>query len=115
MPTSHLVRATVPEDSPLRTLAGRTVTAPASSLPEVAVRIAEMRRAGLDPVVVPVARPMPWTRIAVTLAAAVLAAMTAAIAAILTGHHTSAWIAAGAMVLLGLGLFPVLTHLEMDS
>ncbi|MET7949200.1 hypothetical protein [Micromonospora sp. NPDC005324] len=114
MHTTHQIRGQVPADSPLRALAGRTVTTPAESLPEVATRVAEMRLARIDPVVLP-ARYVPWTPIAFALAGSVLAALVTALTAILTEHYTTAWVAAGAMLLLGLGLFPVLTHLEMDA
>ncbi|WP_431728258.1 hypothetical protein [Verrucosispora sp. TAA-831] len=110
----HLIRGTVPPDSPARALAGRTVTVPATDLPAVATRVAEMRAARIDPVVLP-ARYVPWTPIALTLASAVLGALVAALAAILAGETGIAWAAAGAMVLLGLGLFPVLAHQEMDA
>ena len=113
MTTSHYVRGEVPPDSPLRALAGRTVTLPADGLPQLATRVRELRRANIDPVVLP-ARYVPWTPIALGLAVGVLAAVGTALAAILTGHPTVAWVAAGAMVLLGIALFPVLTHLEMD-
>jgi hypothetical protein len=103
----------VPADSPLRQLRGRTVTAPAPDLPAVAARVAEMRAARIDPVVLP-ARYVPWTPIALGLAGAVIASVIAAIAAILAGRTGAAWVAAGAMVLFGLGLFPVLTHHEME-
>ncbi|MCT2280382.1 hypothetical protein [Micromonospora chalcea] len=113
MTTSHYVRGQVPPDSPLRALAGRTVTLPAADLPQLADRVRELRRANVDPVVLP-ARYVPWTPIALSLAAGVLAAVATALAAILTGHPALAWAAAGAMVLLGVALFPVLTHQEMD-
>ncbi|WP_431892629.1 hypothetical protein, partial [Micromonospora haikouensis] len=60
------------------------------------------------------ARPVPWTPIALGLAAAVLGALAAAITAILNGQELLAGIAAGAMLLLGIALFPTLAHLEMD-
>ncbi|MCX4474771.1 hypothetical protein OOK41_31420 [Micromonospora sp. NBC_01655] len=55
---------------------------------------------------------MPWTPIALGLAGAVLGALAAALIAILEGHELLAGIAAGAMVVNGLLLFPA--HLEMD-
>ncbi|MFC4146632.1 hypothetical protein ACFO0M_10225 [Micromonospora mangrovi] len=113
MTTTHLIRGQVPPDSPLRALAGRTVTTPASDVTELAGRVRELRLANIDPVILP-ARRVPWTPIAVTLAAGVLAAVATALAALLAGHPAVAWTAAGAMVLLGVALFPVLTHLEMD-
>jgi hypothetical protein len=115
MATTHLVRGTVPEDSPLRRLAGRTITVAVGSLPEAAVRILEMRSARIDPVVVPAPRPVPWTGIALGITAGIIAAVAAACTAILTGHTEAAWVAAGAMLLLAVALFPVLTHLEMDQ
>lgn len=114
MTTTHLIRGHVPTDSPLRSLAGRTVTVPAGSLQQIAERVREMRRAGIHPVVLAAPRPVPWTPIALALAGAVLAALCAALAAILTGHTGLAWVAACAMVLLGVALFPILTHQEMD-
>ncbi|TDC81919.1 hypothetical protein E1193_13535 [Micromonospora sp. KC606] len=113
MTTPHLIRGTVPPDSPLRQLAGRTATLPAEDLPQLAERVREMRRANIDPVVLP-ARRIPWTPIAVTVAAGVLAAAVNALAAILDGRTGAALGAAAAMVLLGIALFPILTHLEMD-
>lgn len=113
MTTTHRVQGTVPPDSPLQTMAGRTVTMPAESLPELVARVAEMRRARIAPVILP-ARYVPWTPLALALATAVLGALVAAFTAILTHHPAVAWVAAGAMVLLGLGLFPILAHLEMD-
>ncbi|MEU4777451.1 hypothetical protein [Micromonospora sp. NPDC023633] len=115
MPTTHLIRGHVPADSPLRALAGRTVTVPAGTLPELAERVRELRQAGIQPVVVAAPRRVPWTTIAWTLTGGVLASLVAALTAILTGHTTTAWVAAGAMVLLGVALFPTLTHLEMDA
>ncbi|OKI52839.1 hypothetical protein [Micromonospora sp. CB01531] len=115
MTTTHLIRGHVPADSPLRQLAGRTVTLPAKSLQQLAERVREMRRAGIQPIVMAAPRPWPWTRIAFALTGAVLAATITALVAILTGHHSTAWVAAGAMVLLGIALFPVLTHQEMDA
>ncbi|WP_165521820.1 hypothetical protein [Micromonospora zingiberis] len=50
MPTVHMVRGQVPVDSPARALAGRTVTTPARSLKQLAVRIREMRAAHATPV-----------------------------------------------------------------
>lgn len=47
MPTTHLICGTVPPDSPLRRLAGRTVSLPATNLGQIAARIAEARRAGI--------------------------------------------------------------------
>ncbi|WP_329013298.1 hypothetical protein OG271_04130 [Micromonospora rifamycinica] len=113
MTTTHRVRGQVPADSPLQALAGRTVTLPAESLEQIAARVREMRQARIDPVLLP-ARRVPWTPIALTLAGAVLGALVVAIAAILAHEPVVAGIAAGAMLLLGLALFPVLTHLEMD-
>lgn len=114
MATTHLVRGHVPPDSPLRHLAGRTVTVPVEGLGQLTGRFNELRAAGAEPVVVAAPRPVPWTPLAVTLAAAVLAAMATALTAILTGHTAIAWVAATAMVLLGVALFPVLTQQEMD-
>lgn len=114
MPTTHLIRGQVPPDSPLRALAGRTITVPAAGLAQLALRVREMRAAGVDPVVVAAPRRVPWTPVALALAGAVLAATITALTAILTGRHTTAWAAAGAMVLLGIALLPTLTHLEMD-
>lgn len=114
MTTTHHVCGYVPPDSPLRTLAGRVITLPARGLQQLAQRIGELRAAGARPFVVAVPRRVQWTRIAVTLTAGVLGALVAALAAILTGHTTSAWVAASAMILLGVALFPVLTHLESD-
>ncbi|MEU5945154.1 hypothetical protein ABZ793_06275 [Micromonospora sp. NPDC047465] len=114
MPTTHLIRGHVPEDSPLRALAGRIVTMPARSLAELAERVRELRQAGVQPVVLAAPRRVPWTPIAWALTGGVLASLITALAAILTDHTTTAWVAAGAMVLLGIALFPVLTHLEMD-
>lgn len=114
MTTTHQIRGQVPADSPARALRGRDVHLPAGTLAQLVHRWREMRVARVDPVIVP-ARYVPWTRIAVALAGAVLAAVATALTAILTGHTTTAWAAAGAMVLLGVSLFPVLTHLEMDA
>ncbi|TDC42104.1 hypothetical protein [Micromonospora sp. KC213] len=111
---AHHVCGYVPPDSPLRALAGRIITLPACGLQQLAERIRELRRAGVRPFVLAVPRPVQWTRIAVALTAGVLAELVAALAAILAGRTTSAWVAATAMVLLGVALFPVLTHLEMD-
>lgn len=115
MPTTHLVRGHVPPNSPLRRLAGRTVTLHAEGLPQMAARVQEMRRAGIQPLVLAAPRRVPWTPLALALAGAVLSAAIAALAAILTHHTASAWAAAGAMVLLGIALFPVLTQQEMDG
>ncbi|WP_431895905.1 hypothetical protein, partial [Micromonospora haikouensis] len=60
------------------------------------------------------ARPMPWTPMALGLASAAIAAVVAAIIAILDGQEVLAGVAAGAMLLLGIALFPALAHLEMD-
>ncbi|MBM0275309.1 hypothetical protein [Micromonospora tarensis] len=114
MPT-HLVRGHVPPDSPLRRLAGRTVTTPVEGLAQLAGRVDELRRLGAEPIVMAAPRSIPWTPIAFTLAGGVLVAVAAAIEAILTGHTATAWIAACAMVLLGVALFPVLTQQEMDQ
>ena len=114
MPPTHLIRGHVPADSPLRALAGRTITVPAGTLPELAERVRELRQAGIQPVVVAAPRRMPWTPIAWALTGGVLAALITALAALLTDHTGTAWAAAGAMVLLGIALFPTLTHLEMD-
>ncbi|RLK13344.1 hypothetical protein DER29_4362 [Micromonospora sp. M71_S20] len=115
MTTTHLLRGQVPKDSPLRALAGRIVTVPARSLAELAERIRELRQAGVQPVVLAAPRPVPWTGIAWALTGGVLASLVAALTAILTDHTTTAWVAAGAMVLLGVSLFPVLTHLERGA
>lgn len=115
MTTTHHVCGYVPPDSPMRALAGRIITLPASGLQQLAQRVCELRAAGARPFVLAVPRQVNWTRIAVALTAGVLVALVAALAAILTGHTTSAWIASAAMILLGVALFPVLTHLEMDS
>ncbi|MEU5950530.1 hypothetical protein ABZ793_34015 [Micromonospora sp. NPDC047465] len=114
MPTTHLIRGHVPEDSPLRALTGRIVTMPARSLAELAERVRELRQAGIRPIVLAVPRRVPWTPIAWALTGGVLAALITALVAILTGHTGAAWTAAGAMVLLAVALFPTLTHLEMD-
>lgn len=114
MTTTHLIRGYVPSDSPLRHLAGRTVTLPAEDLPQLAERVRQLRQAGAEPVVLPVPRPVPWTGIALALAGAVLAELVVALHAILTNDPTTAWTAAGAMLLLGIALFPVLTHAEME-
>lgn len=115
MTTTHLIRGHVPPDSPLRHLAGRTVTLPAGTLPELADRVRELRAAGATPVVLAVPRPMPWTGIALALTGAVLAELVAALHAILTNDPDTAWTAAGAMLLLGIAIFPVLTRIEMES
>ncbi|MEK8108635.1 hypothetical protein NKG94_34365 [Micromonospora sp. M12] len=54
------------------------------------------------------------TGIALALTGAVLAELVAALHAILSDNPTVAWTAAGAMVLLGIAIFPVLTHAEME-
>ncbi|WKU03769.1 hypothetical protein [Micromonospora sp. HUAS LYJ1] len=113
MTTTHRVRGEVPPDSPLKALAGRTVTMPAESLEQLAGRVREMRQARIDPVVLP-ARRIPWTPIAVALTASIIADVIAAILAIINGSELVAGIAAAGMVLAGITLFPVLTHLEMD-
>ncbi|MFY1658593.1 hypothetical protein [Micromonospora sp. WMMD1274] len=115
MPPTHHVCGYIPPNSPTRALAGHVVTLPAHGLAQLADRIGELRTAGARPFVVAVPRPVNWTRIAVALTAGVLAELVAALAAILTGHHTSALVAAGGMLLLGLSLFPVLTHLEAED
>ncbi|MEU4594389.1 hypothetical protein [Micromonospora aurantiaca (nom. illeg.)] len=115
MPATHHVCGYVPPDSPLRALAGRIITLPARGLQELAERVRELRAAGARPFVLAVPRPVNWTRIAVALTAGVLADLVAALAAILTGATTAAWVAATAMILLGISLFPVLTHLEAEG
>lgn len=115
MATTHLVRGTVPADSPMRRLAGRTITIPAAGLRQLAERVRQFRQAGAQPVVLALPRSVPWTGIAWTLTGGVLAALIAALTAILHGHTEAAWTAAGAMVLLGIALFPTLTHLELDQ
>jgi hypothetical protein len=114
MPT-HLVRGYVPPDSSLRHLAGRMVTAPAEGLGQLAGRVRELREAGAKPVVIAAPRSIPWTPLAVAVTAAVLGALATALTAILNGHTTTAWVAAAAMVLLGIALFPILTQQEMDQ
>ena len=114
MPPTHHVCGYVPPDSPLRALAGSVVRLPARGLHQLVERVRELRQAGVQPVVLAAPRPVPWTAITWSLVGGVLASLVAAIAAILTHHTTSAWIAAGAMVLCGVALFPALTHLEMD-
>ncbi|MGJ3228935.1 hypothetical protein ACQEUV_26800 [Micromonospora aurantiaca (nom. illeg.)] len=115
MPATHHVCGYVPPNSPLRALAGRIITLPARGLQQLAERIRELRAAGARPFVVAVPRPVNWTGIALALTAGVLAELVAALAAILTGHTTSAWAAAAGMLLLGISLFPVLTHLEAEN
>lgn len=115
MAPTHLVRGTVPPDSPLRSLAGRAITAPACGLREVADRIIEMRALRMDPAVMPAPRPVPWTGMAVTITGGIIIAVVGAIEAILDGRTTHAGVYAAAMLLLGASLFPVLTHLEMDQ
>ncbi|OKI47248.1 hypothetical protein [Micromonospora sp. CB01531] len=114
MTPTHHVCGYIPPGSPLRALAGRIITLPANGLQQLYERIGQLRAAGARPFVLAVPRPVNWTRIAVALTAGVLADLVAALAAILTGHTTSAWVAAAGMVLLGISLFPVLTHLEKD-
>ncbi|SBT63909.1 hypothetical protein GA0070622_0877 [Micromonospora sediminicola] len=115
MAPTHHVCGYVPPDSPLRALAGRIITLPARGLQQLAQRVRELRAAGARPFVLAVPRRVNWTRIAVAVTAGVLAELVAALAAILTGHTMAAWAAAAAMVLLGLSLFPVLTHLEAEG
>ncbi|MCX4470430.1 hypothetical protein OOK41_31535 [Micromonospora sp. NBC_01655] len=113
MTAPYRVAGTVPADSPLRALAGHTITFPARTQDDANRRAAELCQAGAVPVVW-LTRPMPWTPIALGLAGAVLGALAAALIAILEGHELLAGIAAGAMVVNGLLLFPALAHLEMD-
>lgn len=109
----YRVAGTLPADSPLRALAGHTITLPARDRADAARRAAELVQAGAEPVVWS-ARPVPWTPIALGLASAVIAAVVAAIIAILDGHELLTGVSAAAMLVAGLALFPVLTHLEMD-
>lgn len=113
MTTTHLVRGHVPPDSPLTALAGRTVTMPAGDLPQLAERVREMRRANIDPVVLP-ARRVPWTGILIAGSGLILVDVAVTLASILTGHTLIAWLAAGAGIILGALLIPVCIHLEMD-
>ncbi|GGM14442.1 hypothetical protein [Micromonospora yangpuensis] len=108
------VAGTLPPDSPLRRLAGHTVTLPARDRATADRRAAELRQAGAVPVVWQV-RPVPWTWIAWNLTGVVLGALAAAITAVLAGDHATAILATAAMVAAGLALFPVLTHHEMES
>ncbi|MEW2442766.1 hypothetical protein [Micromonospora marina] len=113
MTTSHYVRGEVPPDSPLRALAGRTVTLPAADLPQLATRVRELRRADIDPVVLPV-RYVPWTPVLLAGAGLVLVDVATVLAAILIGHTLIAWTAAGVGVVLGLLLLLACLHMEMD-
>ncbi|MCX5066882.1 hypothetical protein OOJ91_13605 [Micromonospora lupini] len=113
MTTTHQVSGQVPADSPLRALAGKTVTAPAGNPSEVAARVTELRLAHVDPVVLPVRR-VPWTPIVVTGAVVVLVDVAVVLAAILARHTLIAWTAAGVGVVLGLLLLVACIHLEMD-
>jgi hypothetical protein len=115
MARTHLVRGYVPPGAPLRHLAGRMVTVPVEGLAQLAGRVNELRRLGAEPIVMAAPRQVPWTPIAFTLAGGILGALTAALEAIISGDAAAAWIAATAMVLLGVALFPVLTQLEMDQ
>ncbi|WP_128763574.1 hypothetical protein [Micromonospora sp. MW-13] len=113
MTAPYRVAGTVPADSPLRALAGHTITFPARTQDDANRRAAELCQAGAEPVVW-LTRPVPWTPIALGLAGAVLGALAAAITAILNGHELLAAVAGGGMLLLGAALFATLIHLEMD-
>ncbi|MGW5556833.1 hypothetical protein ACWER9_06375 [Micromonospora sp. NPDC003944] len=113
MHTTHRVSGQVPADSPLRALAGKTITAPAGTASEVTARVAEMRLARIDPVVL-AARHVPWTPIVLAGAAAVLVDVAVVLAAILGGHTLIAWTSAGVGLVLGLLLLVACIHLEMD-
>ncbi|WP_036374340.1 hypothetical protein [Micromonospora sp. ATCC 39149] len=113
MTALYRVAGTLPPDSPLRRLAGRTITLPARTQDDADRRADELRQAGAVPVVWSL-RPVPWTPIALGLAAVVLGALAAAITAILNGHELLAGVSAAAMLVAGLALFPALAHLEMD-
>ncbi|MBM0275078.1 hypothetical protein [Micromonospora tarensis] len=113
MTTIHQIRGKVPADSPLRALAGKTVTAPAGTPSEVAARVTEMRLARIDPVIL-AARHIPWTPIVLAGAGAVLVDVAVILAAILGGHNLIAWTAAGVGLVLGLLLLVACIHLQMD-
>lgn len=113
MTTAHRVTGTVPPDSPLTALAGRTITAPVETLNDLLHRVTEMRAARIDPVIQP-APHIPWTPIAGTVTGALLAAVGAALAGILRDDLVLLCSGVGAAALLGGLLFVVLAHLEGD-
>ncbi|MEU7617168.1 hypothetical protein AB0B27_13890 [Micromonospora rifamycinica] len=110
----YRVTGTVPADSPLSRLAGRTITLPAHDPAGARRRAGELRQAGAVPVVWQIP-PVPWSWITWGLTSGVIASALAGVAAILAEDTEAAWTAAGSMILLGLALFPALTHLEMEA
>ncbi|MFI2577678.1 hypothetical protein ACH5AJ_36395 [Streptomyces rochei] len=114
MTTLYRVTGTLPADSPLRQLAGHTITLPAHDPDDARRRAGELRQAGAVPVVWQIP-PVPWSWIAWGLTSGVIASALAAVGAVLADDTEAAWTAAGSMILLGLALFPTLTHLEMDA
>lgn len=114
MTAPYRVSGTVPPDSPLRALTGRTVTAPAETLEEMVQRIAEMRAAGIEPVV---ERPVSvrWRRLAAAATGAVIAGVINCMRGLLTDQADLVWIGAILIVVAGAALFPILAHLEMEE
>ncbi|QLQ38014.2 hypothetical protein [Micromonospora robiginosa] len=91
MPTHHALPGQPPPDAP----AG------------------QLLRMNVDPTVIQ-PRRVPWTLILAADLVGVLAALATGLAARLAGHLTVTAVAGIVMVLLGVALFPITTHREMD-
>ncbi|MBX7264906.1 hypothetical protein KIF24_01790 [Micromonospora sp. Llam7] len=113
MHAPYTATGTVPQDSPLRAIAGRTVTAPAETLEDLLRRVTEMRKAGVTPVV-QVARPVRWLWIAGALTGTTVIAVAGGVIAIVVEQYELAWTAAGAMLLAVVGIYAVLSHMELE-
>lgn len=96
------VRGTVPPDSPLTAVAGRTVSLPAASLEEVIRRITELRDARVPlPLVVVAPARVSWAAVAWSATGVTVAAIFTAVWAISAGEAVAAW-SAVAVILLGM-------------
>ncbi len=114
MHAPYTATGTVPDDSPLRAIAGRTVTAHTETLEDLLRRVREMRRAGIAPVV-QVAAPVRWHWIIGALTGVAVAAIAACVIAIIFERHELAWTAAGAVLLAVAGIYTAATHLELEA
>ncbi|MEV6693351.1 hypothetical protein AB0M35_17965 [Micromonospora sp. NPDC051196] len=114
MHAPYTATGTVPEESPLQAITGRTVTAHTETLEDLLRRVREMRRAGIAPVV-HVAAPVRWLWLIGALTGVAVAAIGGCVIAIIFERHELAWTAAGAVLLAVVGIYASASHLELES